>query len=597
MRLSKLYSNTPGVLQPIVFRPGLNVVLAEIRLPENRTESTHNLGKTTLGILLDYCLLSEPTKRFFMYTNRALFDSFVFFLEVALFDGSFVTIRRAVAAPTKISFMLHREGLQDYSALPLASWTHPELAIDKAKEFLDGLLDARVLGRWSYRTALGYLIRAQEDFRDVFHLGKFPGAHSQWKPFLAHLLGFDAPSIERHYEKETELATKKGEEKIVERELGGSVADASKIEGLFLLRLDEVEKKQAVLDAFDFRRMDADKTVQLVDTVDEEILRLNARRYSVAKSRRKILDSLEKETVVFDAESAAALFAEVGVLFPGQLKRDFNQVIAFNKAITDERRQYLKGDLAEIDAELHAVQQRLETLAAERTSTLSFLTKDDVFTRYKKLSDELVTARADLINLERQRGFLHRLQQLRTEVRSVQDETTQLQTVIEKNVEDQNSEKLSHFSKIRVQFSEIIKSVISRRGLLSVSANKQGHLDFRAQILDEAGLPTSADEGFTYRKILCAAFDLSLAVVNMENNYPRFVFHDGIFESLDDRIKENLLVTIRSLSLRGVQQIVTLIDSDLPARSQETPVFHSDEIILRLHDEGESGRLFKMKAW
>ena len=35
MKLSKLYSNKPDVFEPVDFAPGLNVVMAEIRLPEN----------------------------------------------------------------------------------------------------------------------------------------------------------------------------------------------------------------------------------------------------------------------------------------------------------------------------------------------------------------------------------------------------------------------------------------------------------------------------------------------------------------------------------------------------------------------------------
>ena len=74
--------------------------------------------------------------------------------------------------------------------------------------------------------------------------------------------------------------------------------------------------------------------------------------------------------------------------------------------------------------------------------------------------------------------------------------------------------------------------------------------------------------------------------------------HDGVFESLDDRKKENLLGVLRKYAELGLQQIITLIDSDLPARTgADGPVFDESEIVLLLHDEGESGRLFKMRAW
>lgn len=32
---------------------------------------------------------------------------------------------------------------------------------------------------------------------------------------------------------------------------------------------------------------------------------------------------------------------------------------------------------------------------------------------------------------------------------------------------------------------------------------------------------------------------------HLDEKYPRFVYHDGVFESLDDRKKENLLAIIR----------------------------------------------------
>lgn len=84
--------------------------------------------------------------------------------------------------------------------------------------------------------------------------------------------------------------------------------------------------------------------------------------------------------------------------------------------------------------------------------------------------------------------------------------------------------------------------------------------------------------------------------------FPRFVFHDGAFESLDDRKKESLLAALHQYADLGIQSVITLIDSDLPTRGENNgPVFDDNEIIneiiLTLHDESEQGRLFKMRAW
>lgn len=598
MRLSRLYSNRSEHFVPITFVRGLNVVLAEIRRPENQSKDTHNLGKTTLGRIIDFCLLSGADKKIFLLKHEEVFRGFVFFLEIEMLDGSFVTVRRGVAEPTRISFRLHRERPDELVDLPDETWDHVAVGFDKAKELLDGFLDLRDLKPWPYRKEVGYLLRAQEDFRDVFQLKKFAGAHADWKPFLARILGFDADIIVAYYEKEKALVDKKAQEEVVRSELGGGVGDVSKVEGLLLLKQAEAEKRQHTLDAFDFGEVDESKTRLVADDLDGRIGRLNMERYTLAVNRKKVHDALKDDEILFEPKRAAELFAEAGVVFAGQIKRDFEQLIAFNRAITDERRAYLKEELAEIDSELKRVNTDLRDLGQLRRAELAFVSGTDVFTKYKQATDELVTLLADIAALERQRAFLRRLQDLRTEIRSVSEELGHLQTRIEQDVEQRNSERTSLFSKIRLYFSEIVEAVIDRKALLSVTPNQQGHLEFRAEILDESGNSTSADRGNTYRKLLCVAFDLALARAHLVGRYPRFVFHDGIFEALDDRKKRKLEEIIRRYADLGIQQVVTLIDSDLPAPEDGgAPMFDDMEIVLKLHDEDETGRLFRINAW
>jgi len=85
---------------------------------------------------------------------------------------------------------------------------------------------------------------------------------------------------------------------------------------------------------------------------------------------------------------------------------------------------------------------------------------------------------------------------------------------------------------------------------------------------------------------------------HLDDKFPRFVYHDGVFESLDDRKKENLLKVIHRYAGLGIQLLITLIDSDLPPRKgKDDQVFDTKEIVLTLHDESKQGRLFKMRTW
>jgi uncharacterized protein YydD (DUF2326 family) len=580
------------------FVSGLNVVMAEIRLPENRNKDTHNLGKTTLGRILDFGFLSGKDPKCFLFKHYDLFKELVFFFEIELEDGAFVTIRRSVEDATRIAFKRHEAGHQELSSLSLAEWDHRDVPFDRARELLDGLLDWRALKPWSYRKALGYLLRSQEDFREVFQLRRFASKHADWKPFLAHLLGFDARLITDHYAKEHELAKKQETAQAIKNELGGSVEDISKIEGILLLKHRDAEKKQVLLDAFDFRAEDKDRTKQVVDEVDERIAALNAERYSLSQNKKKVQASLQEDQILFSPDEAQRLFGEAGVLFHGQIKKDFQQLITFNRAITEERRGYLQEEFAEIEGELKRVNAELNALGKKRSEMLSFLSGTDVFAKYKQLSDEMVTLRADITSLEYQRVHLHRLQELRAEIRSLTEECGNLQVQIEADVERQNADQDSLFSAIRVFFSEIVEEVIDRKALLSVAPNQAGHLDFKAEILDGSGNATSADLGHTYRKLLCIAFDMAVLRAHLSAKFPRFVYHDGVLESLDDRKKENLLAVVRRYADLGLQPVITLIDSDLPVRAEEEgPVFAVGEIVVTLHDEGNHGRLFKMRGW
>lgn len=598
MKLSKLYCNKPDLFGPIDFREGLNVVLAEIRLPENRDKDTHNLGKTTLGRMIDFCFLAGRDPKFFLFKHGELFKDFVFFMEIELADSSCVTVRRGVEEASKISFKKHEAAHQDFTELPEVDWDHVNLPFDRAREMLDGLLDWRAVSPWDFRKGLGYQLRSQDDFQDVFQLRRFVGAHADWKPYVAHILGFDHRLISQHYEKEARLEEKKAKAETVKAELGSSIDDIGNIEGILLLKQKDAEKKQNLLDAFDFRQQDKERTKQLVDDIDTRIGVLNSQRYSLNQSKKKIIASLEEDQILFNPEEAQRLFKEAGVLFSGQIKKDFDQLIAFNRAITEERRGYLQEERAEVEVELKGVGAELNMLGKRRSDMLSFLSGTDVFSKYKQVTDDLVTLRADIATLERQRGFLHRLQELRGEIRSLSEECTHLQSQIETNVEEQNADGDSLFSTIRLYFSEIVEDVIAHKALLNVRVNGEGHLEFRADILDDAGKATSAGLGHTYRKLLCIAFDLAVVRAHLDDKFPRFVYHDGVFESLDDRKKTNLLAVIREYANLGVQPVITLISSDMPPVEEgEASVFDPDEIVLTLHDEGAEGRLFRMKAW
>lgn len=598
MRLRRLYSNLNHYFTPILFNDGLNVVVAEVRLPENRTKSSHNLGKSTLARVIDFCLLGSANKDHFFKKRANLFGEFVFFLEIELLDGTFLTIRRAAANASKISFYLAPTTQPDLTSLDDERWSHFELPFAKAKSLLDGYLDLRDIDPWKFRNAIGYFLRTQADYDDVFKLQRHAGLDKDWKPILARILGLDAAIFTNRYEMKAEIEMKAALLTNAERDAKGLETDPEKVDALIQLREVDVARMQEELDGFDFEGFDTDKTTAIVDQLDKRIAELNQSRYTLKHSIAELERGLVADKITFDPNKAKALFEEAGVNFPDQVKTDFEQLIAFNKAITEERGDYLREELASSRAEVARISEELRNLNAQRRKSLSYLRSEDVFEKYRTLSAEVAKTAAEVEFLKRQYNTLSDIQDKRRELREAKATYAELQGVAEQALRQASQERSSLLSKVRKYFSGLLKEVLGRDAILSVSLNGEGNLEFRTDFVDGNETTTSEADGTSYKKLLCVAFDLAVVRAHLDGAFPRFVFHDGIFELLDPRPRMNLLESVRATAELGIQSIVTVMDFDLPLKDDGSGHdLSEDDVILRLHDDGDKGRLFRFESW
>ena len=103
MKLVKLYSNDSR-FKEVKFGRGFNVILGRIYDEAILDKDSHNLGKSSLIELIDFMLLKQIKSN--SYLKRNQFINHVFFLEIELDNGKYLTIKRAVKTNTKISFKI-----------------------------------------------------------------------------------------------------------------------------------------------------------------------------------------------------------------------------------------------------------------------------------------------------------------------------------------------------------------------------------------------------------------------------------------------------------------------------------------------------------
>jgi uncharacterized protein YydD (DUF2326 family) len=597
MKLSRLYTNDDSVFAPIDFREGLNAIVARIQHPADDDKSSHCLGKTLIIDVIDFCLLKTVGKKgHFLKTRDDLFGDLIFFLEIELGKGGFVTVRREVLESTKIAFMRHQERHRNFTNTPDDEWDHAGVSLSASVRMLDGYLELLAIKPWSYRKGFSYFLRRQEDYSNEFQLRKFmSGNHKDWKPYVARVLGFDETAIIEKYEADADESAIKSQRDEAQSDVTVKVSDYEKLQARILAKGDEVSGKLAALDRFDFNAQEIGLNQVLADEVEGRIAELNETVYNAKFDLAQVRKGLETK-VDFNLEDVQRIFREAELTFPDQLAKDYSELVDFNRRIHEERQAGLAKRAAELEATLSSLSEELSELSVKRMEILQILEGTDSLEKFKRLQKELDRDRASLALMEEKSAKLDTIKAFNERLRKAKDRQEELAIEIDDLITN-GSERYKGIQRV---FSRIIKDVLHRTAVLYVNQNDSGNIEFHAEYTDsESDEETQERRGTSFRKILCIAFDLSVLINYSKDRFFHFVYHDGALEQLETKRKLALLSVVRAACKEhGIQYIFSAIEEELPSVDDPDNLCpQPGEIVLELHDGGRDGRLFKVETF
>lgn len=586
MKLSKIYSNSNS-FKEIIFNDGFNVVFGDIRRDDNDDNekvSEHCIGKTSLVYLIDFLLLKQDKKGSFFNKNKDIFKGWVFFLEIKLNDGKYLTIRRSIDDCTKVSLKEHFSHNQNFINENI--WDFENFSINakdekqNAKHILENnYLKFDINNTFTFRSFLSYLLRTQDDYRDVFKLNKFRGSDRNWKPALFNLLGFDYKNLIKKYDLDDIIEIDKKEIKKIFNN------DNEIYEIRAAIEAKELEKNdlQKNIDNFNFYNKEQNINFSLVDNIENSISKLNKEEY-ILNSRinqiKKTLDS--KNNVSIDMDQIKELFEEIKISFPDNLLQDYSNVIEFSLQITQEREKYLKEELTESQEKQKCILQDLKKFDIERANILSVLKEKNTFIKYKKYQQDLIDIENEIFTYKKKLEFIDSVDKYRYDLERNQDKLKNISDIIKGELSSFND----NFINIKRIFQDIYKKTFDYTALLIIRPNKNNNIDFETSVLGFKQNLTGKADGHTSTMILCAAFVLSILVNYYQKSFFRFAYHDGIMESWGDRHKINFINLVREYCEKyKIQYIISCIKSDIPADFE----FKKEEIIITLSNEN---RLF-----
>lgn len=599
MKIARIYSNLATTFVPIRFNgiddDKLSVVFAKITRPKDSSRDSHNLGKTTLIHLIDFLLLKEVSeKNSFLLKHLDRFEQFVFYIELQSHAGGYVTIRRGVQEPTKISLKRHPKRDQDFRAAGEKDWDHCDIPIDTARQLLDSYLDLQVVKPWDYRKGVSYFLRTQADYQDYFQISKFlKGQDSEWKPYLAHLIGLNFANLQSKYKLDSQIEELERKKEERQAEVQIDEKEFSKVSMQLEIDREEVARTATLLDNFDFREEEKKVNKELIEDVERRISELNSEIYKTGYDLDEMRNSLA-QGFKFRSDSVRQIFEETKTYVPETLLKDYDDLVGFNRRLTTERNRLLKGQIRELEGELEKLNREATELNLRRVHYLELLRNADAFKKFKALQREHATQRAQLTYRETQLERLSQVREMTRELRNLEIKRKQLVDEITNDVERDNPIK----KKIALEFHALVRRVLDLTGSFYATMNRSGNVDFMVEtkLSAKSAEVSSQSEGTTYKKLLCALFDIALLTTYAAVPFYHFVYHDGIFEGLDPRKRCVLLELLRETATKHrIQYMLSTIDSDLPRDENDRKIeFPQDEVVLELSDQGTKGRLFRM---
>ena len=594
MKISRIYSNYENEFQTIDFNSGFNVVLGRIFHPQNLSKDAHNLGKSKLAELIDFCLLRGRSPEFFLFKFPQIFTKHVFFIEVILNSGGYLTIRRGVDRNTKISIKKHSQGQQTYRG-DGCSWDYEDESISVAKTILDSYFDLAAAGPWDYRDAVAYCLRSQEDYTEVFKLDKFRGQHVFWKPYLGHILGFEANTLVKNYKLKSELDELTLRLNELKKFVGPVKGDQEEILNQHLqAKEDAADSLKWQLENLNFDESDKSSIEELTGEIDSEIDDLNRAKYYLSARLRKLQKAESAGQERFNIDSVSQLFEEAGVIFGEQIKRSYSELVEFNRQITTERREFVQQQKAELEVDLEEIAARTHELSLNRSIKLAYLSEYDIFSKYKEVSQRLADVNFSIGQINKSLEISNSLKLLEESARKLQRDKLNVVDLIRENRDYVVLDKEGIYNRIKDVFVDYVSEVLGKVGVITTEQNGEGNLDYFAGLIGTDGKITGESDGYSYKKILCIGFDLAVISAYSDMKFVRFLYHDGGLETLDDRKKIEFIEYVRTVSsINGFQYILTVIESDLPLGFE----FPEHEVVRVLHDDGPSGRLFNIPSW
>ncbi|WOI12892.1 DUF2326 domain-containing protein [Thalassospira lucentensis] len=548
-------SSSLSTFKTLEFNPGLNILLAERHESSGVRGTRNGTGKTSFIELLHFLVAEKRNKEDDFHNPSLINNKF----EV-IFDnsGSQLTIEKTAGEASDLLLVNGRE----VAAIDLRS---------ELSQTWFGLNSEITSQKYSpkFGALLSYFIRKE---RNGGFADPVLNSTSQ-KPWdsqvcLSYLLGFD-------WHLPQKLQLKKDEKKnadalssmIKSGYLTDGELDLKKMQARADLLDSEIQVKRRdvasakVIDGYRSHEISANELTAKIRDMNEA----NLEDMDLCEDIELALVEVEDS----DISDVRSLYEQVGIFFPNQVQKRFEQVEQFHRQVSKNRQIHLKKELENARNRIELRRSEIARLQLSLSEKLALLRSGVAIERLSLLQSELNFLEVEHADLQQQ---IPKFQNVAKDQKRLKREIDDLVDLIEQDVMERSAPR-----KAAVQiFAETSQALYDDAGQLIIGRSRG-----IAGLSIETDIAGKKSGGKNHMQVFC--FDWLLVEMAKKNDrFPGFLVHDShIFDGVDARqIALALRLAHQKCEELGVQYIVAMNSDDLQKVEAELDADFSDDFDL-----------------
>ncbi len=561
--IHKIYSSLP-TFKNLVFKPGLNVLLAQKADGATSRQTRNRAGKTSLIETVHFLMGAKVDEKTPFLSKALEGSSFGMDIDVG---GQRVAVARVNQKRAKVSVDGSTISSEEWrSRLGAAFFGLPDTSIDQGKVP-------------SFRSLFSYFVRRQVSlaFSTPEKQASMQGL-GDYQMALMFLMGLDWQiAADWQIVRDREKALDELKKAAGAGAFGSIIGKAADLRTQLAVEDDRLKRLQGEVGQF--------RVLPQYGDMEAEASQLTRDLNDLANGNTIDISTDHDLELAIQSEEAPSLadlqdiYQEAGVVLPSVVQKRYDDVRSFHESVIRNRRHYLAGELEAAKSRIEARNQQKARLEIRRAEIMGILKSHGALDQFARLQGEVGRREAEVESLRQRFDAAEKLEGTKNEL---EIERNRLTLRLRRDFAEQKE----RLSEAILAFEEASKWLYESAGSMQIEETSNGPaFKFPMQ--------GSRSKGIKNMQIYC--FDMMLMRVCAKRGFgPGFLIHDShLFDGVDGRqVISALKVGAETAKEFGFQYIVTMNEDDAFKEKEDGFDLNDYVLPIRLTDATEDGGLF-----